>query len=85
MAVSSMPVALSSAPRYDKKIVVTSVPGTYLGLLPVDHFIFGLSVKRKVCILSPKVDEIIVFILHSGALSMKPLARMKTPCSGRST
>ena len=30
----------------------------------MDHFIFGLNIKRKVCILSPKVDEILDFILH---------------------
>ena len=70
MSVSGMLVALSSALCYDKKIVVISVLGTYFGGLMVDHFIFGLNIKRKVCILSPKVDEILNFILydlHSGA------------------
>lgn len=65
MSVSGMLVALSSALCYDKKIVVISVLGTYLGGLVVDHFVFGLSIKRKVCILSPKVDEITDFILHT--------------------
>ena len=64
MSVSGMLVALSSALCYDKKIVVISVLGTYFGGLMVDHFIFGLNIKRKVCILSPKVDEILNFILH---------------------
>ncbi len=70
MSVSGMLVALSSAICYDKKTVVISVLGTYFGGLVVDHFIFGLNIKRKVCILSPKVDEILDFILydlHSGA------------------
>ena len=64
MSISGMLVALSSALCYDKKIVVISVLGTYFGGLMVDHFIFGLNIKRKVCILSPKVDEILNFILH---------------------
>lgn len=64
MSVSGMLVALSSALCYDKKTVVLSVLGTYFGGLVVDHFIFGLNIKRKVCIISPKVDEIVDFILH---------------------
>ena len=64
MSVSGMLVALSSALCYDKKTVVLSVLGTYFGGLVVDHFIFGLNIKRKVCIISPRVDEIVEFILH---------------------
>lgn len=64
MSVSGMLVALSSALCYDKKTVVLSVLGTYFGGLVVDHFIFGLNIKRRVCIISPKVDEIVQFILH---------------------
>ncbi len=70
MSLSGMLVALSSALCYDKKIVAISVMGTYFGGLVVDHFIFGLNIKRRVCIISPKVDEIVNFILydlHSGA------------------
>ncbi len=64
LSVSGMLVALSSAFCYDKKTVVLSVIGTYFGGIIVDHFIFGLNIKRRVCILSPKVDEIVQFILH---------------------
>lgn len=64
MSVSGMLVALSSALCYDKKTVVLSVLGTYFGGIVVDHFIFGLNIKRRVCIISPKVDEIVRFILH---------------------
>ena len=64
MSVSGMLVALSSALCYDKKTVVLSVIGTYFGGIIVDHFIFGLNLKRRVCILSPKVDAITQFILH---------------------
>lgn len=64
MSVSGMVVALSAAICYDTKTVVVSVIGTYFGGMIVDHFIFGLNLKRRVCILSPKVDEITQFILH---------------------
>ena len=64
MSLSGMLVALSSALCYDKKTVVLSVLGTYFGGLVVDHFIFGLNIKRKLCIISPKVDEIVDYILH---------------------
>ena len=30
----------------------------------MDYFIFGLNIKRRVCIISPKFDEILSFILH---------------------
>ena len=64
MSVAGMLVALASALCYDKKTVVISVLGTYFGGILMDHFIFGLNIKRKVCIISPKVDEIVEFILH---------------------
>ena len=64
MSASGILVALSSALCYDKKTVVLSVLGTYFGGMVLDHFIFGIDIKRKVCILSPKYDEITRFILH---------------------
>ena len=64
MSLSGMLVALSSALCYDSSIVVLSLLGTYFGGLIVDHFIFGMNLKRRVCILSPKVEEITQFILH---------------------
>lgn len=64
MSLSGMLVALSSALCYDKKTVVLSVLGTYFGGMVVDHFIFGMNIKRRVCIISPKLDEITQFILH---------------------
>lgn len=70
MSISGIIVALSSALCYDKKIVVLSVLGTYFGGLVVDYFIFGINIKRRVCILSQKYDEVLHFILyqlHSGA------------------
>ena len=65
MSVSGIVVALSSALVYDKKIVVLSVLGTYLGGMVLDNFIFGINIKRRVCIISQKKhDDILHFILH---------------------
>ena len=64
MSVSGMVVALSSALCYDAKSVVLSVLVTYFGGMVFDHFIFGLNIKRRVCIISPKVDDIVHYILH---------------------
>ncbi len=70
MSTSGILVALSSALVYDKKIVVLSVLGTYFGGILVDYFIFGINIKRRVCIISPELEKIIHYILydlHSGA------------------
>lgn len=64
MSLSGMLVALASTLCYDSKTVVLSVLGTYFGGMVVDHFIFGINIKRRVCIISPKVDEIVSYILH---------------------
>jgi len=64
MSISGMLVALSAAFCYDTKTVVLSVMGTYFGGMIVDHFIFGMNIKRKVCVISPKLDDIVQFILH---------------------
>lgn len=70
MSLAGMCVALSSALVNESKIVVISVIGTYLNGIILDHFIFGATIKKRVCILSPKLEEIRQFIiheLHSGA------------------
>ena len=64
MSISGILVALSSALCYDKEIVVLSILGTYFGGMLVDHFIFGINIKRRVCIISSHLDEIIHYILH---------------------
>ena len=70
MSLSGMCVALSAALVYDKKTVVLSVLGTYFNGLVLDHFIFDQNIKRRVCIITKKEDELRHFILtdlHSGA------------------
>ena len=64
MSVSGMVVALSSGLVYDAKIVVLSVLGTYLNGIVLDHFIFGFNLKKRVCIVSERMEEIRQFILH---------------------
>lgn len=64
MALSGMCVALSSAFFYDKKLVVLSILGTYLNGLALDHFIFGMNLKKRVCIISRHQEEIREFILR---------------------
>lgn len=64
MSVSGMLVALSSAFVYDAKIVVLSVLGTYLNGIVLDHFIFGFDMKKRVCIVSAREQEIREYILH---------------------
>ena len=64
MSVSGMLVAASSALCYDTKTVVLSLLGTYFGGLLVDHFIFGYNIKRRVCVISSKLDIIVDFVLH---------------------
>ena len=89
MSISGMVIALSSAICYDKKTVVLSVLGTYFGGIVVDHFIFGMNIKRRVCIISPKLEEITQFILHElhsgatinpiiGAYNRKPIQEIIT-------
>lgn len=65
MSLSGMCVALSAALVYDKKSVVLSVLGTYFNGLVLDHFIFGQNIKRRVCIITKKEEELRQFILHT--------------------
>ena len=64
MSISGVLVAATGALCFDMKTVVVSVLGTYFGGLVVDHFIFGMNLKRRVCIISPKLDEITAYVLH---------------------
>ncbi len=69
-AIAGIVVALTSAFCYDTKTIVLSVLATYFGGIVIDHFIFGLNIKRRVCIVSERLEEITDFVLyelHSGA------------------
>lgn len=76
MSLSGMCVALSAALVYDKKTVVLSLLGTYFNGLVLDHFIFDHNIKRRVCIITKKEEELRQFIihdLHSGATIYKSI------------
>ena len=64
MSASGIVVALSSALCYDSKTVVLSLLGTYFGGLVVDHFIFGINIKRRVCVISNHLEPIVNYVLH---------------------
>lgn len=71
MSLSGMCVALSAALVYDKKTVVLSILGTYFNGIVLDHFIFDHNIKRRVCVITQKEEELRKFIiedLHSGAI-----------------
>lgn len=66
VSISGIAVALTSVfyCNGNYKIVVISVLGTYFSGLLVDKFIFGLNIKRRVCIISSRLDEIVDYVLH---------------------
>ena len=56
-------VAAASALLYEPKIVLLSLLGTYVCGIILDHFIFGWNLKKRVCILSDKQEQLRQFIL----------------------
>ena len=64
IAACGMAVSVLSVFFYDIKTVIISVMGTYLSGIVLDHFLFGANLKRRVCIMSQKQDEICDFVLH---------------------
>ena len=64
MSTAGLIVALSSALCYDSKTVVLSLLGTFFGGIVVDYFIFGLNIKRRVCVISEHLDDIVRYVLH---------------------
>lgn len=70
LSIGGMVMAGTAVFAFDLKTVILSLLGTYLNGMVVDHFIFGLNPRKRVCILSQKEEEITRFILdtlHSGA------------------
>ena len=61
---------------YDPKTGVLSILGTYVTGIIIDHYVFGMTTKLKVCILSKESDEICKYIideLHSGVTRYEAL------------
>ena len=70
LSVLGLAAALSSIFIASGKIVVLSLLLTYIQGILIDYFIFGMTMKKKVCIISRKHEEILRYILedmHSGA------------------
>ena len=64
LGISGMVIAASAIVCEDAKTVVISILGTYFGGIILDKFSFGMNIKRRVCIISSKTDEIVSYILH---------------------
>jgi len=64
ISISGLLVAATSVFYYDLKTMILAFLGTYFAGVFVDYFIFGLNIKRKVCIISSKLNEIVPYVLH---------------------
>ena len=65
MTAAGVIIALSSALAYDSKTVVLSLLGTYFNGIILDYFIFGQTIKKRVCIVSQDhCEEIRQFIIR---------------------
>lgn len=70
MSVCGMAVAIPSIFIYDIKTGLLSILGTYFQGIILDHFLFGFSIKKKVCVVSDHIGEIrdyVINVMHSGA------------------
>ena len=70
VTLSGLAVVCSAIFVFDVQTVLLGALGMFLNGLVLDHFIFGMNEKKRVCIISQKEDEIKQFILkelHSGA------------------
>ena len=70
MSVCGMAVAIPSIFIYDIKTGLLSILVTYFQGIILDHFLFGFSIKKKVCVVSDHIEEIrdyVINVMHSGA------------------
>ena len=76
VSIGGLCLAMTSIFVFEMDIVFISLLTTYLNGIVVDHFIFDLNPRRRVCILSQKEEQITKFILddlHSGASIYQPI------------
>ena len=64
LMVGGFVIAASSVLVYDRETLVMSLLGTYLGGIVVDFFIDGTHIRKKISIISPKYEEIQMFIVQ---------------------
>lgn len=83
MSVAGMVAAATSVFAYDTKTVVLSLLGTFFNGIVLDYFIFGSTIKKRVCIISEKYEQILEFILHelhSGATKYHAYGTFSDTC-----
>lgn len=76
VSIGGLCLALTSVFVFDSGTVLLTLLGTYVNGMVVDHFIFDLNPRRRVCILSKEEQRICQFILedlHSGASIYQPI------------
>lgn len=69
MGAAGLCIAALSVFAFDKKAVVLSILGTYFNGIILDYFLFGQTIKKRVCVITDKVEPVTDFILnrlHSG-------------------
>ena len=55
---------------FHMELGLLSILGTYFQGIVLDHFLFGFSIKKKVCVVSDHIEEIrdyVINVMHSGA------------------
>lgn len=65
ISLAGLCIAVASIFVYDVKTALISILGTYFNGIMLDHFIFGATLKKRVCIVSQKTEQIKAFILHT--------------------
>ena len=71
MALSGLCISVLSIFAFDAKTVILSVLGTYFNGIILDHFIFGQTIKKRVCVITTEekaaiLTEFILNRIHSG-------------------
>jgi len=71
MGLAGLCISLLSIFAFDAKSVILSVLGTYFNGILLDHFIFGQTIKKRVCVITTEekaaiLTEFILNRIHSG-------------------
>ena len=71
MGIAGLCISILSIFAFDAKSVILSVLGTYFNGILLDHFIFGQTIKKRVCVITTEekaalLTEFILHRIHSG-------------------
>ena len=66
MGLAGLCISVLSVFAFDTKTVILSVLGTYFNGILLDHFIFGQTIKKRVCVITSEEKAVVLtdFILH---------------------